>query len=260
MPTLRITLIQADLQWHDPVANRNQFDDVIGGLKDSTDLIVLPEMFTTGFSMDAPALAEKMDGESLAWMQKWAIDKSAAICGSLIVVEDKNYYNRFICAKPDGTVATYDKRHLFRLADEHNHYTPGTDTTTFDLMGFKICPLVCYDLRFPAWSRNRDDNKYDLLLYVANWPSPRHNAWTTLLRARAIENLSFVAGVNRVGFDGNDLPYAGGSAVIDYLGKDMVDLGDTAGTASATINLEQLQKFRKRFAFDKDADNFSIRD
>jgi len=147
---------------------------------------------------------------------------------------------------------------LFRLADEHNHYTQGNSIQVFELNGFRICPMICYDLRFPAWSRNRNGNSYDLLLYVANWPSRRHNAWATLLRARAIENLSFLAGVNRVGQDGNDLPYIGGSAIIDYLGNDLADLGDKPGAATASLDLESLQKFRDRFAFHKDADSFDL--
>jgi len=256
MPTLSVTIVQADLHWHDASRNRDQFTAVIEDLEEPTDLIVLPEMFTTGFSMDAPALAEPMDGETVAWMAEIAARRKVAICGSVIILESDNYFNRFICAKPDGSITTYDKRHLFRLADEHNHYSQGNEIQTFDLKGFRICPMICYDLRFPAWSRNR--NSYDLLLYVANWPSKRHNAWATLLRARAIENLSYLAGVNRIGQDGNNLPYIGGSAIIDYLGNDIADLGDQPGAATATLDLDELQRFRDRFAFHKDADDFSI--
>ncbi len=256
MPTLDITVVQADLHWHDASANRDKFDSALAAIDAKTDLIVLPEMFTTGFSMDAPNLAETMHGESVDWMRRWASEKSSAICGSLIISENDRYFNRFICAKPDGSLHTYDKRHLFRLADEHNHYVQGMETAVFELNGFRICPMVCYDLRFPVWSRNRDN--YDVLLYVANWPSARHNAWATLLRARAIENLSYLAGVNRVGNDGNDLPYIGGSAIIDYLGNELVDLGDTEGSATACLDLDLLNKFRKRFAFAADADEFTL--
>ena len=256
MPTLDITIVQADLFWHDAEKNRDQFTRTIESIEDHTDLIVLPEMFTTGFSMDAPALAEPMDGVTVAWMRDMARSTNSAICGSVIIAEDADYRNRFICAQPDGSMTTYDKRHLFRLANEQDHYTQGDSVQTFELNGFRICPMICYDLRFPVWSRNRDN--YDLLLYVANWPSPRHNAWATLLRARAIENLSYLAGVNRVGKDGNDLPYIGGSAIIDYLGNDLADLGDRQDTATATLDLEALQKFRDRFAFHKDADNFAL--
>lgn len=257
MPTLNVSIVQADLHWHDAGKNRDQFSTAIQSIEEQTDLIVLPEMFTTGFSMDAPSLAEPMDGETVVWMKEIANDRKSAICGSLIISEGEKFFNRFICVEPNGSMTTYDKRHLFRLADEHNHYAQGNEIQTFELNGFRICPMICYDLRFPVWSRNRDN--YDLLLYVANWPSRRHNAWATLLRARAIENLSYLAGVNRIGLDGNDLPYIGGSAIIDYLGNDLADLGDQQGTATATLDLDALQEFRDRFAFHKDADDFSIR-
>lgn len=258
MPTLNVTIVQADLHWHDAGRNRDQFSTVIHGIEEQTDLVVLPEMFTTGFSMDAPSLAEPMNGETVGWMTEMAESKNSAICGSVIISEGDQFFNRFICIEPDGSMSMYDKRHLFRLADEHNHYAQGNEIQTFKLKGFRICPMICYDLRFPVWSRNRGN--YDLLLYVANWPSRRHNAWATLLRARAIENLSYLAGVNRIGQDGNDLPYVGGSAIIDYLGNDLADLGDQQGTATTTLDLDALQNFRDRFAFDKDADDFVIRD
>jgi len=257
MPTLDVTIIQADLHWHDAARNREHFSQTIKRIEEDTDLIVLPEMFTTGFSMDAPTLAEPMNGTTVEWMKEMAGSTGSAICGSLIIADGDDYRNRFICATPNGSITVYDKRHLFRLADEQNYYTQGDVVQTFELNGFRICPMICYDLRFPAWSRNRDS--YDLLLYVANWPSRRHNAWATLLRARAIENLSYLAGVNRVGQDGNNLPYAGGSAIIDYLGNDLVDLGDQRGAATATLDLDALQKFRDRFAFHQDADDFTIR-
>ena len=256
MSTLNITIIQANPVWHDAAANHELFAAEIASIGAPTDLIVLPEMFTTGFSMDAPALAEKIDGPTVEWMHRHAQDTASAICGSLIIEDDGKFYNRFICALPQGGLVTYDKRHLFRLADEHMHYAAGQSLTSFVLNDFRICPLICYDLRFPVWSRNR--GTYDVLLYVANWPSARHNAWTTLLRARAIENLSYLAGVNRVGNDGNDLPYSGGSAIVDYLGNDLADLGSTSGSASASLDLSELKKFRKRFAFDKDADVYDL--
>jgi predicted amidohydrolase len=256
MPALKVTIIQADLHWHDAEANRATFSRRIDDINVQTDLIVLPEMFTTGFSMDAPALAETADGASVTWMRETAAETGAAICGSLIISDAGNYYNRFFCVRPDGRHVCYDKRHLFRLANEQHHYAEGQDQVTFELNGFRICPLICYDLRFPVWSRNRDN--YDLLLYVANWPSARHHAWQTLLRARAIENLSYLAGVNRVGVDGNDLPYAGGSAIIDYLGHDRADLGETEGVATASLDLDELRSFRQRFAFHKDADDFTL--
>jgi len=213
-------------------------------------------MFTTGFSMDAPQLAEPMDGASVAWMRQAAADHDAAICGSLIVAEDGRFLNRYVCALPSGELVCYDKRHLFRLAGEQHHYAAGDRQVTFELKGWRICPLVCYDLRFPVWSRNRGG--YDLLLYVANWPDRRHFAWQTLLRARAIENLAYVAGVNRVGRDGNDIAYAGGSCVLDYAGEDLANLGADAGVATVSLDAERLRTFRERFAFHKDADDFSL--
>jgi predicted amidohydrolase len=256
MPTLDVSIVQADLHWHDPARNREMFDEAIQGLESGTRLIVLPEMFTTGFSMAAPELAEPMDGPSVNWMQGKADQTGAGICGSLIIEDGGDYYNRFFCFLPDGRQVVYDKRHLFRLADEQDHYKGGAEFVTFEFEGFRICPMVCYDLRFPVWSRNR--GTYDLVIYVANWPSRRHHAWETLLRARAIENLSYAIGVNRVGADGNDIPYAGGSAVIDYLGQDLANLGDQAGSATVRLNLDDLTAFRERFAFHEDADEFKL--
>lgn len=256
MSTLSVTIVQASLRWHDAAANREQFTGVIEKLQAPTDLIVLPEMFTTGFSMDAPELAETMEGESLAWMRQMASSANAAICGSLIIADGGVYYNRFVCACADGGLHYYDKRHLFRLADEQKHYAPGHAQLVVDIKGWRVCPLVCYDLRFPVWSRNR--GHYDLLLYVANWPERRHHAWETLLRARAIENLAYVAGVNVTGRDGNDITYAGGSSIIDYLGEDVVNLGGQEGAGTATLELDALRSFRERFAFHQDADAFTI--
>jgi omega-amidase len=256
MSTLNVTIVQADLHWHDASANRLTIGQMLEELTDTTDLIVLPEMFTTGFTMDAPAQAETMNGASVNWMSQLAHEKNASVCGSLIIEENGEYFNRFICVSPAGGIVEYDKRHLFRLADEHKHFSPGSNFVTFEINGWRICPMICYDLRFPAWSRNRND--YDLLLYVANWPNRRHLAWETLLRARAIENLSYVAGVNRTGVDGNELPYDGGSAIIDFLGQDVENLGKAVGLTTATLDLDKLNVFRERFAFDKDADIFSI--
>ncbi len=256
MSTLNVTIVQADLLWQDAAGNRQHFTSVIEDLLEPTDLIVLPEMFTTGFSMDAPVLAETMDGDSVTWMRDMAASSNAAICGSLIIADNRQYFNRFICASPAGDLQCYDKRHLFRLADEQSHYAAGAELLTFDLKGWRICPMVCYDLRFPVWSRNR--GLYDLLVYVANWPERRHHAWATLLRARAIENLCYVAGVNRTGIDANDIPYSGGSSIIDFLGEDLANLGDHAGTVSVELDLEKLRAFRERFAFHKDADSFAI--
>lgn len=256
MSTLNVTIIQADLHWHDAAANRRLFDDAIGGIAGATDLIVLPEMFSTGFTMDARSQAEPMHGESMQWMRDQAEARQAAVCGSLIIEVDEQYFNRFILMRPDGRFECYDKRHLFRLANEDHYYSAGNTPVIFELNGWRVCPLVCYDLRFPVWSRNQ--NHYDLLLYVANWPSRRHHAWQTLIRARAIENQAYVAAVNRCGTDGNDLPYLGGSAILDYLGQDLADLGEAPGHASQQLSLEDLRTFRDRFPFYRDADRFEL--
>jgi len=256
MQTLTVTIVQSELHWHDARANREHFQSTIAGIDAPGDLIVLPEMFTTGFTMDAASQAETMEGESVAWMRYIAADTGASVCGSVIIEDGGNFFNRFVCASPGGDLVTYDKRHLFRLADEQEHYRAGTERVTFDINGFRLCPMVCYDLRFPVWTRNRGD--YDVLLFVANWPSRRQFAWDTLLRARAIENLSYGVGVNRVGTDGNDLPYTGGSSVVDYLGADLANLGASAGTATVQLDRQSLVEFRERFAFHKDADNFTL--
>ncbi|MDH5501945.1 MAG: amidohydrolase [Gammaproteobacteria bacterium] len=258
MSTLTVSILQADLAWHDVKTNLARFSESIDSIGQKTDLIVLPEMFTTGFTMDAAANAEKMNGVSMECMAQWAARSNAAVCGSLIIKDEARYFNRFVFMRPNGKFEVYDKRHLFRLAGEVEHYSAGDRQIVVEWREWRICPMVCYDLRFPVWSRNRPDLNYDLLLYVANWPSRRHHAWRTLLRARAIENLCYLAGVNRVGTDGNELPYAGGSAIIDYLGHDLVDLGDGVGIASATLDKALLNKFRQKFPFHIDADSFSI--
>lgn len=258
MSTLNVAIIQAKLRWHDAAANREHFADRIAALDAAPDLVVLPEMFTTGFTMDAPGQCEPMQGPSVTWLKQQAADSGAAVCGSLVIEDGGDYYNRFVLAQPDGSLATYDKRHLFRLAGEGEHYAAGKAIRTVTVKGWNIRPLVCYDLRFPAWSRRQAGNDFELLVYVANWPSPRHHAWETLLRARAIENQSYVVGVNRVGTDGNDVPYDGGSAIIDYLGHDIVNLGDRATSAEVTLDADRLQRFRKRFPFDVDADRFTL--
>jgi len=258
MQSLTVSIVQADLHWHDKKKNRDQFSKDLLTMEDATDLIVLPEMFTTGFTMDAATYAESMDGESVAWMKEMAVKKNAAVCGSLIIAEQDKFYNRFICVYPDGQESTYDKRHLFRLANEHQHFAAGEETIIFEINGWRVCPMVCYDLRFPVWSRN--SNNYDLLLYVANWPSRRHHAWECLLRARAIENLCYVVGVNRTGVDGNDLPYIGGSAIVDFLGEELASAGDRIEILTRRLEFDPLQRFRDRFAFHRDADKFSLVD
>jgi omega-amidase len=256
MPTLKISIVQADLNWHDAEKNRAMFSATIDGIDEPGDLIVLPEMLTTGFTMDAASQAEPMDGPSMAWLATMAAKNNTAICASLIIESDGKFLNRFIFMRPDGHYQTYDKKHLFRLADEQKYYSAGSELVTIEYKGWRIRPMVCYDLRFPVWSRNTDN--YDLLLYVANWPSRRQIAWDTLLRARAIENLSFAVGVNRTGTDGNDIPYTGGSAVIDYTGEPLADLGERVDHATVTLDLEPMRKFREKFPFYLDADQFSL--
>jgi len=255
-PHLRVTMVQPDLAWQDPQENRRRLARHFGGLAGHTDLIVLPEMFSTGFSMDAEELAEDMDGPTVGWMREEACALGCAITGSLIVREQGQYYNRLLWVRPDGSVAHYDKRHLFRKAREHERYAQGQRRMTVELKGWRICPLVCYDLRFPVWSRSRGD--YDLLIYVANWPSRRKLAWSTLLRARAIENLAYVVGVNRVGRDGNGAQYAGGSVAVDFLGQPLSDEHDGDDVETAVLDRAALDAFRESFPAHLDADAFEL--
>ena len=255
-PHLRVTMIQADLAWQDPAANRAAFARHFAGLAGHTDLVVLPEMFSTGFTMDAVPLAETMDGPTIGWMREEAAALGCAITGSLVVREGGRYFNRLVWAAPDGALVHYDKRHLFRMAGEELHYSAGSRRIIVDCRGWRVCPLVCYDLRFPVWSRNRDD--YDLLLYVANWPARRALAWKTLLRARAIENLAYAVGVNRVGTDGNGARYAGDSVAVDFLGQPLA--GDRGGDFVETVVLDRatLKAFRADFPVHLDADGFVL--
>jgi omega-amidase len=256
-PHLRVTLVQTEIAWQEPAANRRSLAAHFRGLAGHTDLIVLPEMFSTGFSMDAERLAEPMDGPTVGWMREEAAALGVAITGSLIVRDDGRCYNRLVWVRPDGTIEHYDKRHLFRIANEHHHYSAGEDRLVVELKGWRVCPLVCYDLRFPVWSRNRGD--YDLLLYVANWPQRRATAWHTLLRARAIENACYVVGVNRVGRDGNGTTHAGDSVVLDFLGQPLSSEGGGDRVETAVLDLESLEGFRKSFPVHLDADGFDIR-
>ncbi len=257
MQDLTITLVQTALHWHDAEQNRQMFTEKLHAATPITDLIVLPEMFTTGFSMDAAALAEETEGKTLAWMRETAKEHKAVVTGSLIVKEQGQFFNRLLWVQPDGSYATYDKKHLFRMAKEHHTYTAGNAKLLVELNGWKVCPLVCYDLRFPVWSRNREHG-YDLLLYVANWPKPRNLAWRSLLQARAIENICFVAGVNRVGTDGNGHPYSGDSAIIHPKGFRLLETAEQEGIHTLTLSGQELQEFRKAFPAHLDADDFSI--
>lgn len=261
MQDLTVSLLQTTLRWQDPAANRAHFDDLIAAIDRSDrspDLIVLPEMFTTGFTMDAAEHAETMDGDSVAWMRLVAGDYGATICGSLIVEEAGRYFNRLIWMPPTGDVGWYDKRHLFRMADEQEHYSAGKQRRIFELQDWRICPLVCYDIRFPAWCRGVDE--FDLQIFVANWPATRSSAWRTLLPARAVENQCYSIGVNRVGTDGNDRCYTGDSGAFDFLGNAVVDCGDESVTETVTLPGAPLERYRKKFPAYLDADRISIED
>jgi omega-amidase len=262
MKDLAITLLQTPLYWEDKAANFKLFDRHIALIKDETDLIVLPEMFSTGFTMNAKALAESMQGETVQWMQQKAKEKNAVICGSFIAEEKGKYYNRFVWARPDGSYEFYDKRHLFRMADENNFYSEGERRIIVELKGWKICPLVCYDLRFPVWSRNKVSGsglEYDILIYVANWPERRNIAWKILLPARAIENQCYAVGVNRVGKDGKDISYSGDSVIVNPKGETInTTKANEEKVETVKINYNELIEFRKQFPAMLDADDFKI--
>ena len=254
--TFRVSIAQQPLAWHDAAANRAHFAAVLAPLAGATDLVVLPEMFTSGFTMKPEKYAESA-GESRDWLTGQAKALDAMVGGSVAVNDHGRYFNRFLLATPEGTVHHYDKRHLFSIGGEHRHYCPGTRALLVEWRGIRLCPLVCYDLRFPVWSRRRPELDYDLVLYVASWPDPRRDHWSTLLRARAIENLAFCAGVNRIGEDPAHR-YAGDSAVLDFMGRPLVDLGDRADVATVALDLEAQRAWRDKFPAHLDADVFSL--
>ncbi|PJJ54424.1 amidohydrolase [Hymenobacter chitinivorans] len=258
MSDLTVSFVQASLQWHDPAANWAELGQHIEEISIPTDLIVLPEMFTTGFSMDAANLAETMDGPSVAWMKQLAASRDAVVTGSIIIRDQDQYFNRLLWVRPDGMLSYYNKRHLFGVAGEKDVYTAGTERLVEEWRGWRICPLVCYDLRFPVWSRNSATAPYDLLLYVANWPASRRTAWITLLRARAIENLAYTIGVNVVGIDGNSLAYAGDSALLDMRGEYLVEVGNHETSITRTLRRADLEAFRERFPALHDGDAFYL--
>jgi len=257
MQDLVVTLIQFDIQWHNPAANRKIISDKINTLKVVSNLIILPEMFTTGFSLDVESQAEQAEGETLVWMKSLAKSTGAVITGSIIIKEEGNYYNRLLWVKPNGSFDYYNKRHLFRMAKEGNYFAGGSESPIFELRGWKIKPLICYDLRFPVWSRNTN-LAYDVLLYVANWPEARINAWKTLLQARALENLSYSIGVNRVGLDGKNKAYNGQSSVCDFKGETMNQLSNKEDIISIKLSKSKLADYRKFFPANLDADTFKI--
>jgi omega-amidase len=254
---LNVTLVQTPLYWQDAAANRRRLAEKLARLEAPTDLIVLPEMFTTGFSMAAPELAETMAGPTLSWLAGQAQRHQAVITGSLIIAEGGQYFNRLIWMRPDGRYEYYDKRHLFRMAGEHHTYAPGQQRLITELKGWRVCPLVCYDLRFPVWSRNQEP-AYDLLLYVANWPEKRRLAWQTLLQARAIENLAYVVGVNRTGEDGKGIAYAGDSVVHAPDGHILWHQSGKEASPTLILNRQVLADYRERFPAHLDADLFEL--
>jgi predicted amidohydrolase len=252
---LQIALIQSPLIWEQPEANRKAFSRKLELLADRTNLVVLPEMFTTGFTMTPEHINEEEGPRTLEWMQMEAAKVNAAICGSTVFREDGHYYNRLLFVKPEGEYIAYDKRHTFTLAGEHKVYTAGKSKQLIEYRGFQICPLICYDLRFPVWSRNVEG--YDLLLYVANWPVPRVQAWDVLLKARAIENMAYCAGVNRVGIDINGHSYAGHSAVYDALGNSLV-YSEEEAILYTGLSLSHIRETREALKFLNDSDAFTL--
>ncbi|MEM6707325.1 MAG: amidohydrolase [Pseudomonadota bacterium] len=256
MRTLTLGLIQTRTVWHDAVANRALFDRWIDSLTEPVDLLVLPEMFSTGFTMASRTQAETMAGPTVAWMVAQAERLGCALCGSLVIEADGQYFNRLLLVHNDGRIDAYDKRHRFRMAGEHEHYAAGDARRVFQLAGVRILPQVCYDLRFPVFSRNQED--YDLVLYVANWPAPRALAWRTLLRARAIENLVYAVGVNRLGTDGNGIRYLGDSAVVGPTGEALVDCGARESLTRVTLDLTELDGLRDTFPAWQDRDDFTL--
>jgi len=254
---LTIALVQTDLVWENPKQNKSNISKKIGAISEKTDLIILPEMFTTGFTMNPYEFAETMDGEFIYWIKNVAKEKNTAITGSLIIKENNKYYNRLVFVFPSGKIQTYDKRHTFTFAGEDKVFTAGNNKLIVEYKGWKICPLICYDLRFPVWARNVEN--YDILLYVANWPKPRINAWNTLLKARAIENMCYCIGVNRVGVDLRGNTYTGNSAVYDTLGNKISSIKPGFETTEIiTLNKDSLLKNRQKFQFLNDRDDFKL--
>lgn len=254
---LHIALFQIDLAWEDPSANLIKIDQLLQGVSKNTDIVFLPEMFSTGFSMKATELAEPMDGKTMQWMKKRSGEYNIALCGSLILEENGYYFNRFVFVEPGGKVHHYDKRHLFMMGDEEKYFQKGERRLIVNYKGWRICPLICYDIRFPVWSRNR--NEYDLLVYVANWPKNRDEVWNTLLKARALENQSYVAGVNRVGEDGQMIHYSGHSQILNAKGECLatINIGQE-GIINAELTYSELERFRTVFPVLKDGDSYQI--
>lgn len=254
---MKVALIQSSLSWENPTDNRNHFEEKINALTEKVDLIVLPEMFSTGFTMNPELVFETMQGETVLWLESLAKAKKTAITGSLAIKENGNFYNRLLFVFPSGEMQVYDKRHLFTLAGEDKVYTSGNQKLIVDYLGWKICPLICYDLRFPVFARNTED--YDLLLYVANWPKSRIQAWDILLKARSVENLCYTIGVNRVGLDNNNLEYDGHSQGVGFLGNYILEPQENEGVFMVELNKEKLIETRNKLGFLNDRDVFELK-
>lgn len=253
--SLNIALVQYDLYWENPDANRATIEEMLSGVE--TDVVVLPEMFTTGFSMNAKALAEPMGGHTFKWMKMLASSLSAAIAGTIIIKEDGNFYNRFLWVNPDGTTQFYDKRHLFRLSEETSVFTSGSKQPIIEYKGWRFLPQVCYDLRFPVWTR-RTNQDYDVMLYSANWPASRNNVWETLLSARAIENQAYSVGVNRIGEDKMDVQYVGNTAAYNFMGYQIASATSDSKVTQITLSKTELDDFREKFPVHLDSDAFQL--
>ncbi|MGN6418433.1 MAG: amidohydrolase [Pseudobacter sp.] len=263
MSDLIISLIQSDLHWENKEANLSMFEEKIHGIKERTHIVLLPEMFSTGFSMKPEQLAETMHGPTVEWMKKISASRKVILAGSLIIEEEGNYHNRLVWVLPNGQTGFYDKRHLFAFADEHKHYAPGNKRLIAAVNGWKVNLMVCYDLRFPVWARQSPDTEdgapeYDLLIYVANWPERRNHAWKTLLQARAIENQCFVAGVNRVGNDGNNIYHSGDSMVVDPMGAIIETKVHDEGVITVILKQDTLNEIRTKLPFLQDGDEFNL--
>jgi len=262
MQDITITIFQSNLIWQDTERNLSQFSEKLDALKEKTDLIILPEMFNTGFVTTPEEIHPKSKEITFEWMKKYAHKLQCMITGSIIVKDKDKYFNRLIWMQPNGFFFTYDKRHLFRMGGEHNHFSSGKEQLTVNLKGWKIRPLICYDLRFPVWSKNRYENghhEYDILLYVANWPHSRANVWKTLLTARAMENQAYTIGVNRIGNDANKLAHSGDSMLIDAKGTCIASIPENIeGHITKTLSYNDLKEFRTKFHVGLDWDNFNI--
>ena len=253
--TLNIALVQSPLHWEDPEANRKMFSERLEAIPNDVDLIILPEMFTSGFTMHPENLNISEGASTIGWMKEWAGNLNAAVTGSLVFNQSEQYFNRLFFVYPDGSYKSYDKKHTFTLAGEDAAYTAGKEKVIMEYKGFKICPLICYDLRFPVWARNVEN--YDVLIYVANWPKPRIAAWDTLLKARAIENMAYCIGVNRIGADGLGYEYPGHSAVYDVLGIQMA-YSEKEDILHATLSKEHIMATREKLKFLDDRDHFNL--